>query len=117
MMLPLSAAAVVGAVGVLSHLWSGTGDEADIEEWTKNVEGSSHGRCARHVRTGRALVRRGLAAELAGMVSFEAHETLRMALIKAMTDDAQDRPDAVPLDQVRTPDKLLWKLLDQAAMS
>lgn len=65
-----------------------------------------------------ALQRRGLALELAGIMSFEVHERLRVRLLEALTKDPPDsRYSPASLEQVRNADKEAWKMLSSLCSS
>ena len=61
-----------------------------------------------------ALQRRGLAAELAGLMSYEAHETIRNRLVKALRDTPRAAGyQAPPVSQVREADVFIWEQIGQ----
>lgn len=67
------------------------------------------------LRISNALLRRGVALEVAGLMSFTAHERLRARLIRAFTDAPSDpRFGAPSVEQVRRADKEAWRMLSKA---
>ena len=59
-----------------------------------------------------ALQRRGLAAEIAVVMTFEGHEKLRRKLFTALTGDPGDSRYAAPsIERVKDADRRLWHLL------
>lgn len=76
----------------------------------KNIRHEVHADVGSALRVSWALQRRGLAAEVAGLMSFEAHELLRNRLLAALTADPMDPRFAAPsLEQVRNADKEAWR--------
>jgi len=68
-----------------------------------------------HHKINLALLRRGLAAELAGVMSFETHERLRGKLVAYFTEEPSDPRYVAPsLHQLRDADQVAWRLLGRA---
>ena len=62
-----------------------------------------------------ALQRRGLAAEIAGVLSYEKHELLRNRLMCAISDEEVDaRYERVSIEQACKADRRAWELLSRA---
>ena len=62
------------------------------------------------LRVSWALQRRGIAAEVAGLMSFEAHEKLRLRLSAALTSEPSDSRFAAPsMEQIKNADKEAWR--------
>ncbi len=63
-----------------------------------------------------ALQRRGLALDIAGLMSYEVHEAIRERLIKAITDESPDPRYAGPsMSQTLNADRELWRQLQKVA--
>ena len=62
-----------------------------------------------------ALQRRGLAAEIAGVLSYERHDLLRNRLMCAISDEEVDAPyERVSIEQACRADRRAWEFLSRA---
>lgn len=62
-----------------------------------------------------ALTRRSMAVDMAGIMSFSAHETLRAKLMKALTEPTGDPAYSPPsIDRVKAADEYVWQKLASA---
>ena len=68
------------------------------------------------LRVSWALQRRGVALEIAGLMTYEAHEKIRLKLISAITKDTPDpRYAPASLDQTKAADREIWRQLSKKA--
>jgi hypothetical protein len=76
----------------------------------KNIRAEIQADVSSALRVSWALQRRGIAAEVAGLMSFEAHEKLRLRLMGALTNDPSDPRFAAPsMEQIKNADKEAWR--------
>ena len=84
-----------------------------IRERTLKIEPEAD--LSTHYKVSLALTRRGLAAEIAGVMAFETHEKLVEKLVVHFTETPSDTRYAAPsLLQLQDADKVAWRLLGQA---
>ena len=71
-----------------------------------------------HWEVSLALQRRGLAAEMAGIMTFQAHEKLRLRFLRALTEKTGDsRYEAPSVSRVMAADAWLWERLSAETAS
>ena len=59
-----------------------------------------------------ALQRRGIALEIAGVMSYEAHDLIRNRLVTPLSEPpADDRYSKISMQQVMTADRKAWEML------
>ena len=81
----------------------------------KTVRPEAHADVSSGLKISWALQRRGIAAEIAGLMTFQAHEKVRMKLMTALTREPPDPRCSPPsLEAVKAADKEIWRLLAKA---
>ena len=81
----------------------------------KTVKNEVHADVGSALKISWALQRRGIAAEVAGLMTFEAHEKIKAHLLTALTREVPDSRFSPPsLEAIRMADKEIWKKLSVA---